>query len=236
MIVCITGVPGSGKSYKAISIINELLKDANNVIFSNIDNFRFERWKLFYQYHNKKFADNPFLKLEYGSYIDISNYLKRFGSSWFSFENMKKFLKTFIDDGKKIFFFIDECQLYFDKYFKDVDVIYFFDYHRHLGIDIYLITQAIHKISPAISALCEYEIRAVPRSLRFNNMFVYKKIINNDIVGREVLKVRKELFTLYSSFVASSNENVQTPMLFFIIPLFFVVSIISFIYFFSRFV
>lgn len=233
MIVLVTGVPGSGKSYYCVDLINNLLKEKDVEIFSNISGFRFERWKQYFYYHNKKLLNNPFVKLEHGNYNDLSEVLKKKGSDFFSYTNITKFLEPYLQQRKKVYFFLDECQQFFYPTFKDPDVIYFFDYHRHLGLDIYLITQSKHKITPQISTLVEYEIRALPRSLRFKNTYVYKKVINDDILTREIRRAKTEIFNLYSSFQLQ-NENFKTPFVIFLIPLFLIVAIFAALSFYTN--
>jgi len=232
MIVLYTGVPGSGKTYLAVKSIADLLKNPNNVVISNVEGFRFERFKLFRDYQIKKISDETFINVECGQYIDITKELVKRGSSFFDYTQMKKFLEPFKD--KNVFIFIDECQRYFPKWFKDSEVIYFFDYHRHLGLDIYLISQSSYKICPDIVHLTEYELRAVPSSLKFKNMFVYKRLINNDILGRQVLKRDKRIFSLYKSFQVQ-NENIQMPKILFAIPVFFIFAVFALFYVLSKF-
>jgi zona occludens toxin (predicted ATPase) len=233
MIVLLTGVPGSGKSYLAVKTISDLLKDKNNVVLSNIEDFRFERFKLYRDYQIKKISDTTFVSIETGLYVDISKDLVKYGASFFEYDNMKKILSLYKD--KKVFIFIDECQRYFPKWFKDSDVIYFFDYHRHFGVDIYLISQSSVKICSDIVALSEYELRAVPSSLKFKNMFVYKRIISGDIIGRQILKKDRRIFNLYKSFYVM-NDNTKVPSFVFLIPVFFIIAIYFAYSFFAKWI
>lgn len=236
MIVLLTGVPGSGKSYYAVRSVAELLKDKNNVVLSNIEDFRFERFKLYRAYDTKKIInDTVFVSIDTGIYVDISFHLTKLGASFFDYNNMKKYLSQSQFEGKKVYIFIDEAQRYFPKWFKDADIIYFFDYHRHFGLDIYLISQSSSKLCPDIVALSEYELRAVPSSLKFKNMFVYKHLINGEIISRKIIKKDRRIFNLYRSFIVQ-NDNYSVPGIMYLIPVFFIVGVFFAYMFFSKFV
>lgn len=206
MIVFLTGKPGSGKSYYAISMIRKLLLNPDNVVFSNIEGFRFERWLLMNKMERHRVAEAGLYSMSaHGQYIDISDHLISSGSNFFHNDLMCEFLKPFIN--KKCFFFIDECQRFFPEKFSSVDVIYFFDYHRHYGLDIFLITQSMLKICKPIRELTEYEVNAVPKSVGFGKRFIYKKKIGNTVLNRELLTFDERVAYLYSSFKVESSEN-----------------------------
>jgi zona occludens toxin len=235
MIVLVSGVPGSGKSYFAVKQLVDILKNKNSVVFSNIENFRFDRFKIMYNYYINKLSNGFFTDFECGQYVDISNDLITLGTSFFTVDNYKKLIKKYNLDGKNVYFFIDECQRYFPPFLKDVDVIYFFDYHRHYNLNIYLITQDSVKINSSIVSLVEYEIRASSPSVRFKNTFIYKRMINGDIINRFVLRFDNKISSLYSSsFVAESN-NRNNFIMFLIPPVLIIFSVMLFIYFFTHF-
>jgi len=234
MIVLYTGVPGSGKTYLAVKTISDLLKNKDNIVLSNVEGFRFERFKLYRDYQINRMTDTTFISVETGTYIDITPELEKRGASFFDYNYIKKYLSTERFENKNIFFFIDECQRYLSRNLRDPEIIYFFDYHRHWGLDIYLMSQASYKICPEIVALTEYELRAVPASLKFKNMFVYKRLINNDILGRQILKRDKRIFSLYKSFNVQ-NDNIKMPKILFAIPVFFVFAIFALFFVLNRF-
>lgn len=118
-----------------------------------------------------------------------------------------------VEKHGRVVYVIDEAQRFFDEYFRDKDVIYFFEYHRHLGIDIYLMTQNAVRICRAIRDLCEYEMRAARRFTSFMGEFKYKVMIGGEIADTRVLKRDKRLFALYRSFRSVENEKIRNPML-----------------------
>jgi len=236
MIVLISGVPGSGKTYYAVKQISDILKDKDSIVFSNIENFRFERFRVLYSYYVNKLTDGFLTNLECGQYVDITKDLITLGASFFTVDNYKKLIKKYSLEDKKVYFFIDECQRFFPSFLKDTDIIYFFDYHRHFGLNIFLITQDSVKISSSIASLAEFEVRASPPMLRFKNVFIYKKIINGEILNRFVLKFNNKIACLYTTAYFTNNVNFNnTIALFFAVPVLFIVAVFVFIYFLTHF-
>ena len=103
--------------------------------------------------------------------------------SFFTVEYQRGLLKRF----PRIIYIIDEAGRYFDKGFKVRDVLYFFQYHRHLGIDIYLISSALEEVCPAILRVMEYRLVAKERSKRLLNEFPFFSAAGAAQVGKEDL-------------------------------------------------
>ena len=189
MIRLITGLPGSGKSYFAV---NEIIKL----------NYSFD--KEFFRFIPKSdftiFTNIENLKL---SSINIDSYLRDKSLSIDDFFTVD-FQRKLIDKYSRVVYLLDESQKYFPKRYYNNDVFFFFQYHRHLGIDIYLITQDVSLLPSAITSLVEYEIRAVRSSNRFMNIFRYHFISSGDIIGRKSLKADRLIFSLYTSAFSSS--------------------------------
>ena len=193
MIRLITGLPGSGKTYYAVYEITKLFfnfdeeffrytkKDDNLVIFTNIDEFKLP--SISFEYFLKKNS----LTLEQFFSVDFQN----------------KLLKKY----SHIVYFLDEAQKYFPKKFNDNDVLFFFQYHRHLGIDIYLLTQDSKLLCPSIVSLVEYEIRATRQTKHLFNTFTYFFISNSEKIATKRLKKDPRIFSLYSSFSVLSSVN-----------------------------
>ena len=193
MIRLITGLPGSGKTYYAVYEITKLFfnfdeefyrytkKDDNLVIFTNIDEFKL-----------------PSISFEY--FLKKNNLtLEQF----FTVDFQKKLLQKY----SHIVYFLDEAQKYFPKKFNDNDVLFFFQYHRHLGIDIYLLTQDSKLLCPSIVSLVEYEIRATRQTKHMFNTFTYFFISNGEKIATKRLKKDPRIFALYSSFTALPTVN-----------------------------
>jgi zona occludens toxin (predicted ATPase) len=184
MIQIIYGVPGSGKSYYAVYQINELLKkESNNILISNIEN----------------------LKLPH---LNLDELIQQYGGVDKFFNVECEFWKQDIE--RKKILFIDEAQRYFNKRFFSSTVFFFFQYHRHLNVDIYLITQSYKTLPTELTVLSELVIQAVPASFRwFKNSFKYlvKDLETFDTVEKIDIPFKKEIAELYTSALVISNSN-----------------------------
>ncbi len=185
MITLITGVPGAGKSYYAVYEMYQLLKSSADdfLIVSNVEGTHIVEDSRFF-YYEIPMHDPDFFK--YDAFKDYLNVLRQ---------------ERGLSESAKVYIFIDEAQRYFDRYLKCKDTIYFFDYHRHLGVDIFLITQHRDKISKQINTLVEYEVRAVPPKLSLlPGRFVYNKIMGKEVFGKKTIPISKDVFAMYKSF------------------------------------
>lgn len=196
----VAGKPGSGKSYWAVNHIitkffhwdktlGEYFPKQNVSIITNIEGLRLD-------HHN------------------LDEMIKKAGgiNAFFTVEYQKELLKRF----SRIVYLIDESGSYFPAGFKDDKVIFLFQYHRHLGLDFYLVAPGVSNICPQIVRLMEYRLQASPRSKRLTNEFRYQKIVEGDNAGKQVIPFRKEIFRLYRSMEASETEpikNVSTKYL-----------------------
>lgn len=97
-------------------------------------------------------------------------------------------------------FVIDECQYYFDRSFKDRDVLLFLQTSRHVGCDIILITQDLATLALPVRVLCEYEIESTERSLRLKNVLTYRYIAGGQVIKRQGIKFDMQIAALYRSF------------------------------------
>ncbi len=111
----------------------------------------------------------------------------------------------------RVVYLIDEAQRLFDSRFHDKEVFYFFQYHRHLGQDIYLIVQDESHLAKGLRNLAEYYIRAVRRSLSLFGGFRYKFFDSPDsgeAFRTKSLRRDRRIFRLYSSMVAEEFEKI----------------------------
>jgi len=190
----ITGKPGSGKTFYAVKHLRDKyyknkngawIKDNNITIISNIKNLTLKHKNL-----------EEILKSE-----DVTIH------EFFTVTYQKKYT-----ENKNVVYFIDECQQYFDKRFYNKEVFYYFQTHRHLGHDIYLITQNIQLIPIQIKEVAEIEIHAVPRNISFFGEFKYTIKSNNEAIDKELLKKDNRIFRLYTSFSRKENERIKNPL------------------------
>ena len=202
MIRIISGKPGGGKSYYAVKHLR--------------DN----------HYHNKKgdgvyypkngvtvFSNINELKLEHKNIDDI---LKNISvEEFFSKDYQEKITKKY----PKVVYFIDEAQFYFHKKFYDKDVFFYFQTHRHLGHDIYLITQNPSLMPSQIVSLAEFEIVAQSRSVSLFGELKYLIKTQGEIVDRKLLKKDKAIFALYKSMLAEETEPPKNPFIKYLVML-----------------
>jgi len=191
----ITGVPGSGKSYFAVHhLVNHYYTLNEGVyvakpgvtVITNIEEF----------------------KPAHLSLSEVLSLCKVPYQKFFTVDYQKKVCEK----HGQVVYLVDEAQRFFDEYFRDKDVIYFFEYHRHLGIDIYLMTQNAARVSRAIRDLCEYEMRAARRMTSLRGEFKYKQIVVGEVADTKILKRDKSLFALYTSMSRGENEKIKNPM------------------------
>lgn len=194
----IEGVPGSGKSYYAVKHLAdkyfekqedgryELIKPVT--IITNIDAFQPEHLNL------KVLVKNA------GGVKD------------FFAELYQKHLTDCI--GGQIVYIIDEAQKFFRKGARDLDDVYsYFEYHRHFGHDIYLITQNARKLPPDIACLCEYLIVAAPRTRSVIGEFKYKWLSDGELLKREGFRPDPGIFALYKSMDQKESEKIKNPVM-----------------------
>ena len=202
MIQIITGVPGGGKTYNAVSKMLALL-DKGQIVVHNIHGFN----------------DPRAIELDFGQVpLDADSLFKYF--------DMVRVQKG-ADADTIITVFIDEAQRFWPYEYKDARGVFFFDYHRHHGLDIFLITQDIKKITPKVSSLAEMEIRAVKPMFQLTPGFTYNLISGGEIFGKERLSKKKEVFESYTSFLAGSGSQKKSKYRW-AIPVFIVFTVVMY--------
>ncbi len=112
---------------------------------------------------------------------------------------------------------IDEAQVYFrkgqEKALKEKEVYRYFEYHRHWGQDIYLVTQNIKKLPSDIVYLPEYTITAVPRIRSIGAGFRYHWMASGERIKTEVRRKDQAVFALYKSMDVAEQEKIRNPVL-----------------------
>jgi len=211
MINLITGTPGAGKTYLAIKLL--------------IDQYFFYHKKDRSFYRNEKskkytiFTNIDDLKLPHKNLTQIFEENNIDFETFFTVPYQEKLHKKY----PFVIYVIDEAQRYIPYNFKNKDVVYYFDYHRHFGDKIYLITQDYSKISKSINVLSELEYRAVKSTFSLFGEFRYNIKSAGDIFKRKTMKKDKKIFDLYTSFVGDDQMKHTNPLkyyVFFLIALF----------------
>lgn len=183
----VDGVPGSGKTYFAVNhlVENYIKKNKNVLVITNIEDLLIDHVSL-----------DDLLKEKSLKEIFSDTYFKELNEK---------------HPDKQLIVLIDECQRYFHKKFYDVDVFYFFQYHRHLGIDIYLVTQNEKLLPLQLTSLAEVLIHAQPRSTSIIGEMKYVVKVSGEAVDRQVLKPKQAVFDLYKSMQKQEGEKVKNP-------------------------
>lgn len=192
----IEGVPGAGKTYYAVQhlLANYFSKDADGhyqpqgpvKIITNVDGFTLEHERL-------------------KDVIDASGGVKRFFS--------KDFQGKVFEKHGPVIYIIDEAQMIFDRKFYDREVFSWFEYHRHFGQTIYLITQAASKLPKDVTCLVETVIRALPRSRSITGLEFRYNLISGSHKKLSALKIDKKIFDFYKSAGAGEVEKVKNPFM-----------------------
>jgi len=222
----IDGVPGSGKTFYAVRHLakNYFKKDAETgvyelardcIIITNIDDFKPDHVDL------KKEIDIAGLaalaRIDSSSGTDIQKERARDKidpvAEFFSIEYQEKY-----KEGKlQIVYVIDEAQRFFrkgsDRALRERKVFDYFEYHRHWGQDIYLVTQNVKKLPPDIVYLPEYIISAQPRVRTAGFGFKYYWMSSGENIKTESCRPDKAVFALYKSMDKAEQEKIKNPML-----------------------
>lgn len=170
MIWLLTGKPGSGKTYWVVHMIANLPDKSK--ILHNIEGLK--------------------LGIDIDTFCSNHNLTKSdiFKKSWHE--------KNDILHGWTII--IDEAASLFPKAFKDTDTISFFDYHRHYGLDIYLLTQDVKKVCYDITCLAETHLRAASAAANpIPGWLMYQQMVSDEAVGKKFLRKKKSIYQLYKS-------------------------------------
>lgn len=207
MVTFLTGVPGSGKSYKAVFTIfnnfsdNEKAKKDTKKEFencyTNINEFKFDL------VHDVYYLDFDDLKKK------LQQLFKLYKAKATDEELIEK-CKEF--EIYKSLFVIDEAHNYFDN--NDPVLIWWLSYHRHLYQDVLLITQNLSLIFSKYKSFSEYFYRAKATTVSLDrNTFKYDVYINSRLSMNarshtEKLPKIQEVFELYQSGDNVSSSNI----------------------------
>lgn len=202
MIQILTGVPGSGKSYFAVYEILGLLNDGCLVV------------------HNiHGLADPRAITIDFGQ-------MPLDADSLFAFLDQLRQDKGLAPDSI-IHLYIDEAQRYYPYEYKDPKGVYFFDFHRHHGLHITLISQDIKKLSPKITTLAEFEIRAVKPIFQFTPGFQYNLLSSGEAFGKKRLSKKQEVFAAYTSFTAGTKKTKKSRLVY-AVPICIVLAVLAY--------
>lgn len=198
-IKIVSGVPGSGKSYYAVNhVVTKHYKWCDDedayiakhklLLITNIDDLRLEHWSL------------ESMLEKYGVGIE----------EFFTVPFMEKLALDFPDH--RVVIMLDEAQRQFPAGYRNTDVLYYFQWHRHLGHDVYLMVQTVESLCKHIVALIEFEIKAVRESVKMGKNFKYNFMAGDLQVGEKSLSHNNKIFGLYTSFKKEDKGDKVNPL------------------------
>ena len=178
------GKPGSGKSYFAVKYIADYC-----TIYDE-----------FYEKHILKdgyliVTNIKDLKIEHKNF---DFWWKKLGKKVLTVSFWEEIIKK--GGYKKVILIIDEAQKYLYG-LKDKEVFFLFQYHRHLGMDIFLLTQTVKALPKEIVELTEFIYKALPQSRSTPFFFTYHLIdpTTKEKLGTKRIKKDNRVFRLYTS-------------------------------------
>ena len=213
----ITGKPGAGKTYLSILLLLDRyyhkvkgsweIKDPSVTVITDINELQLPS-------------------------IDLKEYCRQAGITYSQFFT-PDYQKDFTATNGKCVYVLDECQAFIGRRFKDTQTILYFDTHRHYDAEIFLISQDQFKICKEITALSEFEYRAISKTLSLTGELKYNILQSGEIIGRKATRPKKEIFSLYRSAIAH-NQHVKKNKIYFYIAAMVIISIIMGNIFFNR--
>jgi len=222
----VVGVPGSGKTFWAISYLSKKC-DSYDFVYHNISGLKSDCFDC---------ARTLFSKFDFSLFLSNVSKLYSAHSAGSSDEDLIALSKSLGLFNSLLI--VDECHNYLDNFNKAL--VWFFTYHRHFNIDIILITQNLSLVHYKYKPPAEFFIRATPSTLRFfSNVFRYtyytsSRMYKNDKAKVEKIRVNSSLFKCYhSGFKLNAKSFVHRYFFLFLFLLIFV--FLVFYFFLSHF-
>ncbi len=193
----IQGKIGSGKTYYAVNHVLKSYYTWSDELDKWVPKARDVDVRVYTNIKNMKLGD------------DLDKFIADAGGLSTFFNN--KYQETFCMNSNVIYI-IDEAQSgnYFHRKFYDVNVFLFFQMHRHLGCDIYLITQDTRCLAKELRELAEYEIKAVRRSNSIGKSFTYKFYSGDECFKTKRIKQDQKVFGMYCSMIIGEGEKIKS--------------------------
>lgn len=204
MIHCDTGIPGSGKTYRAVDFIaKSFFKSKSDYLhlYTNINEFDFDLFKS----RTKKSRYNNNTISAYSLNFDL--FYKHLTELFQMYKNgsSDSDLLVYLDSKKLSYslLVLDEAHNFL-KAGDDV-MVWFFTYHRHLYVDIIIITQDLNLINKKFYSLVELYYYAVKRSKSLSDktlrymLYVSSSLSKDSMIETFSLKKDDSVFNLYHS-------------------------------------
>lgn len=223
MLSLIIGPPRSGKTYKAVHLINDEyelhLKGESKYrfIYTNINGLKFDHFDGFVKQYDK----NDFLTAVSQEYTLSSQYENGF------LENVDNYDEYALKNGiyenyHHCLIVLDEAYNTFTKTFNE-SLGRFLSYHGHFGIDIIFLFQSKRQTNREYLVHTELMYMAQPSGKRlFSSLFKYKVYstssnFNYNLIRSENLKFNQKVSDLYSSGSKEIYKSYATKKILFLI-------------------
>lgn len=229
MIEFITGVPGSGKSYRGIfSLYTNFGKDKSEIkdkslihidvshALTNINEIKLD-----------KFEDDKVKQLDWDIFYNALTQLHVLYKAKTTDTEMLPIAENL--GLKDVLIILDECHNYLDR--QDAVLTWWLSYHRHFHQQIYLITQNLALVHAKYKAFSEFFYVARPSSLKlFKNKMNYFQYTNSRLSqksksGTIKIPVVKEVFDSYGSGANQQSKSLLKKYLILAISFFFLLAI-----------
>lgn len=210
MIEYTIGVPGSGKTYRAMYALY-----ANFGLIEKLKDKKFIHKEIEFAYTNineikiDSFENDKIKKLDWDIF---KQHLTQLHTLYRAKVPDTELIKTAKDlDLANCLIILDECHNYLDR--NDKILVWWLSYHRHLHQDIYLITQNLALVDSKYKAFSEFFYKAFPSSLKmFSSQMKYAQYTNsrmaaNSKSGTTKIPFQKEIYDCYHSGANQQSEN-----------------------------
>lgn len=217
IVTMISGLPGSGKTFRAVSLILKYIKQgrvSEDKVFHNISG------------------------LSVGKTLNSENV-----PGFNSYNPSTVFKESFMSSSDVLhnsLIVIDEAQEYFPYSMRNDDIAFFFQRHRHYNIAMILLTPDMSNIAKPVQKVCQQFYRAVSGSANFIPFFfIYNRYVSADCkvkMGTVYSFKSQRVFSAYKSVTKSDeggNTSFKGPAVTFIIVI-LVVSYLAYLAFYSA--
>lgn len=189
MLRIILGVPGSGKTYYAVNYLRQFIKYDKLYQTLLLD-------PSVMLVTNIEEIKVPHIKWE--------DYLE---SGMLNIDKTRQYMKE--NQYKRGVFIVDEAQRSLSG-LKDNERYFFFEYHRHLGLDIFLIVQTLRALPQRLVELTEYVIDAMPRTYAILGFkYQMKDSKTGQVLYTKVIKINQDVFKVYKSFEVDEDSKAK---------------------------
>lgn len=218
-IQLLTGVPGSGKSYKAIEhFVLDALRE-NRLVFHNIEGL----------------GDGNACLSAIANYLGKTPHRIRRLLHRIPEEEVPTFYKSI---PKNCLVVVDEAQNYWyaRDYQKNGHIMEWMSKHRHYGCDFVCITQSPENVDTAIRRLVEFTWRfRKAKDMGFSNAFKYRISLGSSEQEKDAYKTGvgrydKRIFAMYKSYdegVMGNEKNYGKGLNLFKSPVFIMLYIVA---------